>query len=127
TIAPDIRMDQQFPTDTLLWADASGSSTGICKVISTYYTESTAFGAGDTIVLSGSLATNGLAAPYKDNAVVFIKDFDSGWGFKGITSINLNTLTNGQPFAVVYPAVSGAGDHVQWGVEWAGPPARAAT
>src|SRR5207247_5927900 len=37
TIAPDIRMDQLYPTDTLIWADASGSSTGICKVVSTYY------------------------------------------------------------------------------------------
>src|SRR5947207_1700558 len=24
TIAPDVRMDQLFPTDTLIWADASG-------------------------------------------------------------------------------------------------------
>src|SRR5215475_2334885 len=31
TIAPDIRLDQQFPTDTLIWADSSGSSAGICK------------------------------------------------------------------------------------------------
>src|SRR5215470_4901358 len=110
TIAPDIRMDQQFPTDTLLWADASGSSTGICKVISTYYAESTTFGSGDTVIFTGSLTTNGLAAPYKDTAVVFIKDFDSGWAFKTINAVNLNTLTNGQPFTVT-STVSGAGDH----------------
>jgi len=125
TIAPDIRMDQLFPADTLLWADASGSSTGICKVISTYYAESTTFGSGDTVIFTGSLETNGLAAPYKDTAVVFIKDFDSGWGFKGITAVNLNTLTNGQAFTVT-STVGGAGDHVQWGIEWGGPPARQA-
>src|SRR5437764_4210946 len=73
TIAPDIRLDQQFPMDTLIWKDASGSSTGICNVISTYYADSTAFAAGDTIIFSGSLATNGLAAPYTNTAVVFIK------------------------------------------------------
>jgi hypothetical protein len=126
TIAPDIRLDQQFPTDTLIWADASGSSAGICKVISTYYAESTSFGLGDTVIFTGSLETNGLAAPYKDTAVAFIKDFDSGWGFKGINAVNLNTLTNGQAFTVT-STVSGAGDHVQWGVEWGGPPARQAT
>jgi hypothetical protein len=126
TIAPDIRMDQLFPNDTLLWADASGSSTGICKVISTYYAESTTFGSGDTVIFTGSLETNGLAAPYKDTAVVFIKDFDSGWAFKGINAVNLNTLTNGQGFTVT-STVTGAGDHVQWGIEWGGPPARQAT
>jgi len=126
TIAPDIRMDQSFPTDTLIWADASGSSTGICRVVSTYYADSTAFASGDTIIFTGSLTTNGLAAPYKDAAVVFIKDFDSGWAFRGITSVNLNTLTNGQGFAVT-STVGGAGDHIQWGVEWAAPPARQAT
>src|SRR5262249_46353638 len=105
TIAPDIRMDQQFPNDTLIWYDASGSSTGICKVVSTFYADSTAFGAGDTVIFSGSLASNGLAAPYKDNAIAFIKDFDSGWGFRSMTSVNLNTLTNGQAFAVTYGAV----------------------
>src|SRR5215475_12843959 len=95
TIAPDIRLDQLFPTDTLIWADSSGSSAGICKVISTYYAESTTFGSGDTVIFTGSLTTNGLAAPYKDTAVVFIKDFDSGWAFKTINAVNLNTLTNG--------------------------------
>jgi hypothetical protein len=125
TIAPDIRMDQLFPNDTLIWADASGTSPGICKVISTYYAESTTFGSGDTVIFTGSLTTNGLAAPYKDTAVVFIKDFDSGWGFKGINAVNLNTLTNGQGFTVT-STVSGAGDHVQWGIEWGGPPARQA-
>ena len=126
TIAPDIRMDQLFPTDTLIWADASGSSAGICKVISTFYAESTTFGSGDTVIFTGSLQTNGLAAPYTNTAVVFIKDFDSGWGFRGKTTVNLNTLTNGQPFAVT-STVGGAGDHVQWGIEWGGPPARVAT
>jgi hypothetical protein len=127
TIAPSIRPDQLFPNDTLIWADGSGSSAAISKVISTFYTESTAFASGDTVIFTGSLATNGLAAPYKDNAVVFIKDFDSSWGLRGLSSVNLNTLTNGQPFTVTWAAVGGAGDHVQWGIEWGGPPARVAT
>jgi hypothetical protein len=127
TIAPDIRMDQLYPSDTLLWADGSGTSTGICKVISTFYAENNSFASGDTIVFTGSLVTNGLAAPYKDTAVVFIKDYDAGWGFRGISSVNLNTLTNGQPFSVTWGAVGGAGDHIQWGVEFGGPPARQAT
>jgi Immunoglobulin I-set domain len=126
TIAPDIRMDQLFPNDTLIWADASGTSPGICKVISTFYAESTTFGSGDTVIFTGSLTTNGLAAPYTNTAVVFIKDFDSGWGFRGINAVNLNALTNGQAFTVT-STVGGAGDHVQWGIEWGGPPARQAT
>ena len=127
TIAPSIRPDQLFPTDTLIWADASGSSAAICKNIEDFYAESTAFGAGDTILFSGILTDNALVAPYKDTAIVFIKDYDSGWAFKGIQSVNLNTLTNGQPFVVTYPAIFATGDHVQWGLEWAGPPSRVAT
>ncbi len=127
TIAPTIRPDQLFPNDTLIWADASGASAAISKTIDDFYTESTAFSAGDTVVFSGILANNTLAAPYKDTAIAFIKDYDSSWGFKGITSVNLNTLTNGQPFVVTYPAISATGDHVQWGLEWAGPPARQAS
>ncbi|HWV98751.1 MAG TPA: immunoglobulin domain-containing protein [Candidatus Acidoferrum sp.] len=127
TIAPSIRPDQLFPTDTLIWADASGSSAAICRDIEDFYAESLSFGAGDTVLFSGILTANTLAAPYKDTAIAFIKDYDSTWAFKGIQSVNLNTLTNGQPFVVTYPAISAAGDHVQWGLEWAGPPSRAAT
>jgi hypothetical protein len=127
TIAPDIRLDTLFPVDTLIWADSSGASAGIGKVVSSFYAESTGFAANDTVIFSGTLQANTLAAPYKDNAIVFIKDYDAGWGFRGMTSVNLNTLTNGQAFSFTYPAVGGAGDHVQWGVEWAGPPARVAS
>jgi Immunoglobulin I-set domain len=127
TIAPDIRMDQMHPTDTLIWANASGSSAAISKTIDDFYAESTAFGAGDTVLFSGTLETNTLVAPYKDTAIAFIKDYDSGWGFKGMASLSLNTLTNGQAFVVSYGSVAAAGDHVQFGLEWAGPPARAAT
>ena len=127
TIAPGIRMDQQRPDDTLIWADASGTSAAISKAVGDFYAESSAFGAGDTVLFFGTLETNTLVAPYKDTAIAFIKDYDSSWGFKGMSSVNLNTLTNGQPFVVNYGAVAAAGDHVQWGIEWAGPPARAAT
>jgi hypothetical protein len=128
TIAPDVWSDLNYPNDTLIWQDASGTSPAISKAIGTFYVDSTTVAnAGDTVVFAGSLTTNGLAAPYKDNAVVFIKDYDAGWGYHGMTSVNLNTLTNGQPFAVTYAGISGDGDHVQWGIEFGGPPARMAT
>jgi hypothetical protein len=126
-LAPDIRMDQLFPEDTLVWADASGTSTGICAVVSDFYIDSTSVAAaGDTVIFSGTLVTNGLAAPYSNNVVAFIKDFTSSWGFNGMASVNLNTLTNGQEFTVS-TTIAGTGDHVQWGFEWKGPPARSAT
>jgi hypothetical protein len=128
TIAPDIWADQNHPNDTLIWADASGTSPAISKAVGDFYADSTTVAnAGDTVVFTGSLVTNGLAAAYSNNAIVFIKDFDSGWGYHGLASVNLNTLTNGQPFTVSFGPVFGNGDHVQWGIEWAGPPVRATT
>jgi hypothetical protein len=127
TMAPDIWSDLNYPYDTLIWQDGSGASPAISKVISTFYIDSTTVAnAGDTVVFTGSLTTNGRVAPYKDNAVIFIKDYDAGWGYHGMASVNLNTLTNGQPFAVAYAGISGNGDHVQWGVEFGGAPARQA-
>ena len=127
--APDIRMDRDFHFDTNAWADASGTSTGICRVVSTFYIDSTTVAhAGDTVIFSGTLVTNTLAAPYTSNIVAFIKDFDSGWGSYGMASVNLNTLTNGQRFTISKTiAAPGAGNHVQWGFEWSGPPARSNT
>jgi Immunoglobulin I-set domain len=125
TIAPDIWADQNYPLDTLIWADNSGASSAISKFVNDFYIDSTTLAnAGDTVVFTGSLTTNALVAPYSENAVLFIKDFDSGWGYHGMASVNLNTLTNGQPFAVTFPGIYADGDHVQWGLEWAGPPAR---
>jgi immunoglobulin I-set domain protein len=127
TCAPDIRLDQMYPADTLIWHDASTSSTGICKVISDIYLDSTSIAAGgDTVIFSGTLVTNGLAAPYSNNVLAFIKDFSSTWGYNGMASVYFNTLTNGQSFTVAMN-IAASGDHVQWGFEWAGPPARSAT
>ncbi len=127
TCAPDIWSDQTFPTDTLIWSDASTTSPGICKVVSDIYVDSTSIAAGgDTVVFSGTLVTNGLAAPYSNNVVAFIKDYTSTWGYIGMASIPLNTLTNGEGFTVQM-TIAGTGDHVQYGLEWGGPPARAAT
>ncbi len=127
TIAPSIRADQLFPTDPLIWADESGTSAGIGKIISDFYSESTSFAAGDTVIFSGTLVTNTLAAPYMETALAFIKEYDAGWGFIGMSSVNLNTLTNGQTFLVRSGAVATDGNHIQWGLEWAGPPERATT
>src|SRR6266481_4722058 len=122
--APDIRIDRDFHLDTNAWADASGTSTGICSVLSTFYLDSTVVASsGDTVIFSATLVTNTLAAPYSNSIGAFIKDFNSGWGFNGMTSVNLNTLTNGQQFAISRTIVA-TGDHVQWGLEWSGPPAR---
>jgi len=124
--SPDLRMDRDFHLDTNAWADASGTSTGVCRVVSTYYLDSTTLAAaGDTVVFSGTLATNALAAPYSNSIMAFIKDFDANWVYQGMASINFSTLTSGQPFTVSRTiTATGAGNHVQWGFEWSGPPAR---
>jgi len=128
TISPDIRMDELYPTDPLLWADTSGTSPAISDVVSDMYIDSSAVAAGgDTVVFSGSLTANTLAAPYSSTAVLFIKDYDSSYNYKGIASVPVSTLAPGQTFTVTYPGISATGDHVQWGLEWTGPPARVAT
>lgn len=127
TISPDTRLDQLYPMDTLIWADASGTSPAVGVVVSDFYAESTAFSAGDAVLFYGTLVTNGLAAPYKNTAIAFIKDYDSSWAFLGMSQVSLNTLTNGEPFVVNYPSVVNTGDHVQYGLEWTGPPSRVAT
>jgi hypothetical protein len=121
---PDVT--SPYNTDTLIWADSSGTSAAICKTVSDCYSEITAVHAGDTVNFVGMLVTNTLAAPYNANAILFIKDFDTSWGFHGIVSVNINTLTNGQQFAVSLPSVFANSDHVQFGIEWSGPPVRSA-
>jgi hypothetical protein len=121
---PDVT--SPYNTDTLIWADASGTSAAICKTISDIYCENDSANAGDSVVFTGSLVTNTLVAPYGANAILFIKDYDTGWGLHGVITLNLNTLTNGQGFMLTLPAASGTGDHVQYGLEWSGPPVRSA-
>ena len=122
---PDVT--SPYNTDTLIWADNSGTSAAICKSLSDCYTEAGgAIHAGDTVNFVGTLVTNTLVAPYSANAVLFIKDFDSSWGFHGFVGVNINTLTNGQQFVVTLPAVFGNNDHIQYGFDWAGPPVRSA-
>jgi hypothetical protein len=122
---PDVT--SPYSTDTIIWADASGTSAAICKSISDIYSEDTAVNAGDTVIFTGSLVTNTLVEPYRGNAILFIKDYDAGWGYHGMISLNLNTLTNGQGFQVTLPSVFGNNDHIQYGLEWAGPPVRSAS
>jgi len=125
--APDISMDANFHLDTNAWADASGTSPAICTVESTFYGDSTTVGiAGDTVIFSGMLVSNSLASAYSNSIIAFIKDYDSGWGLQGISSANLNTLTNGQPFTLARN-IAVTGDHIQWGFEWSGPAARSNT
>jgi hypothetical protein len=123
--APDIDLDTYNHNDTNAWADASGTSVGICNVDSTFYIDTTAVGqAGDTIIFTGTLVTNTLVAPYTNQVYAFIKDYSSSWAYYGIAQVYLNTLTNGGQFSVVWPSVVNTGDHIQWGFEWNGPPAR---
>ncbi|HTI98255.1 MAG TPA: hypothetical protein VL527_05065 [Dongiaceae bacterium] len=128
TIGADVWPDVTSPysTDTLIWADDTGSSAAICKTVSDIYCENTTANAGDAVIFVGTLNTNTLAEPYNSNAILFIKDYDTSWGYHGMVSVNLNTLTNGQVFQLTLPAASGTGDHVQYGLEWAGPPVRLA-
>lgn len=121
---PDVT--SPYNTDTLIWADASGTSASICKTLSDIYSENTSFSAGDSVTFTGTLVTNTLLSPYGNNAILFIKDYDTSWGFHGYVSLNLNTLTNGQAFSLTMPSIFGTGDHIQYGLEWAGPPVRAA-
>jgi len=121
---PDVT--SPYNTDTLIWADASGTSAAICKTISDIYSENTSFNAGDSVTFSGTLMTDTLASPYKDNAILFIKDYDTSWGYHGLVSVNINTLTNGQAFSLTMPSIYGKNDHIQYGLEWSGPPVRAA-
>lgn len=128
TIGADDWADVTSPysTDTLIWADASGTSSAICEVLSDIYSENTTFAANDSVTFTGSLATNTLVAPYSANAILFIKDYDTSWGYHGMVSLNINTLTNGQGFALTMPSIYGNNDHIQYGLEWAGPPVRSA-
>lgn|GEM_PF-1311620 len=121
---PDVTSPYQ--TDINIWADASGTSPAICKTLSDIYTENTSFSAGDSVIFTGTLVSNTLASPYSDNAILFIKDFDASWGFHGFVSLQINTLTNGQAFSLTMSSVFGNNDHIQYGLEWAGPPVRSA-
>jgi hypothetical protein len=121
---PDVT--SPYNTDTNIWADNSGTSTAIDKTVSDIYTQYGTAAAGDAVVFVGTLYTNTLAAPYKDNAVIFIKDYDSSWGLHSFITVNANTLTNGQQFAVRLPAAYGNNDYIQYGLEWSGPPVRSA-
>lgn len=115
-----------FNTDTLIWADASGTSAAICDTISDIYCQNNSANAGDSVIFTGTLVTNTLASPYSNNAILFIKDYDTGWGLHGVITLNINTLTNGQGFMLTLPAAYGNSDNVQYGLEWSGPPVRSA-
>ncbi len=119
---PDVT--SPYNVDTNIWADASGTSSAICKTLSDIYTQYNSASAGDSIIFTGTLVTNTLAEPYSGNAVIFIKDYDTSWGFHSYVTLAISTLTNGQPFALTLPAVYGTGDYVQYGLEWSGPPVR---
>ena len=128
TIGADDWADVTSPysTDALIWGNSSGTSAGVCDVISDIYAQNNSASAGDTVVFTGSLVSNTLVAPYGANAILFIKDYDSGWGLHSVITLNLNTLTNGQGFALTLPAANGTGDNIQYGLEWSGPPVRSA-
>jgi len=115
-----------FHTDLNIWADDSGISSAVATYDNTFYVDSTSTGAraGDTVVFSGTLVTNALTdAGMNSSFVAFIKDFGSDWSYYGEQSVTLGSLTNGQTFTITKP-INGAGDHVQWGFEWQGVPAR---
>lgn len=122
---PDVT--SPYNTDTNIWADASGTSPAIDETVSDIYAQYGTASAGDSVIFVGTLVTNRLATPYSNNVVIFIKDYDSSWGLHAFITVNANTLTNGQQFAVTLPAAYGNNDYIQYGLEWSGPPVRSAT
>jgi hypothetical protein len=78
-----------YSTDTDIWADASGTSAAICDVVSDIYCQYGSAAAGDTVIFTGSLVTNSLSATYSNNAVVFIKDYDSSWSMHSFVTVHL--------------------------------------
>jgi hypothetical protein len=128
TIGADDWADITSPynTDPNIWGSTNGTSAAICDVISDIYCQYNTASEGDTVIFTGSLATNTLVTPYSNNAVLFIKDYDSSWSMHAEVTVPLNTLTNGQGFAVRLPSVYATDDYVQYGLEWSGPPVRAA-
>lgn len=127
TISPDIWTDANYPNDTLLWADASGTSPAISDVICDFYLETESMSPGDTVIFSGTVTSNSLVSPYKADLYAFIKDYSPSYALNGSTLVNLGSMSNGQVFSVNYGPVAGSGDHLQYGFEWSGPPARAAS
>jgi hypothetical protein len=121
---PDVT--SPYNTDLNIWADASGTSAAIDETVSDIYSQYGTASAGDSVIFVGTLVTNTLATPYTNNVVIFIKDYDSSWGLHGFITVNANTLTNGQQFAVTLPAAFGNNDFIQYGLEWSGPPVRSA-
>src|SRR5208282_385755 len=69
TIGADDWADVTSPynLDPLIWGNNSGTSAAICDVISDIYAQNNAANAGDTVVFTGTLVTNTLAAPYGAN------------------------------------------------------------
>jgi hypothetical protein len=120
---PDVT--SPFNTDTNIWAGGTGAA--ICDTISDIYCQNNSANAGDSVVFTGSLVTNTLAAPYSNNAVLFIKDYDTSWGLHQVITQHINTFTNGQGFMLTLPAAYATGDNIQYGLEWSGPPVRSAT
>ena len=121
---PDVT--SPYNTDLNIWADASGTSAAIDETVSDIYSQYGSASAGDSVIFVGTLVTNTLATPYSNNVVIFIKDYDSSWGLHSFITVNANTLTNGQQFAVTLPAAFGNNDYIQYGLEWSGPPVRSA-
>lgn len=120
---PDVT--SPFNTDPNIWAN-SGTGAAICDTISDIYCQNNSANAGDSVIFTGSLVTNTLASPYSNNAVLFIKDYDTSWGLHQVITQHINTLTNGQGFMLTLPAAYATGDNVQYGLEWSGPPVRSA-
>jgi hypothetical protein len=124
--APDISLDINFQSDLNIWADASGTSPAVGTCDNVFYVDSTGTGAqaGDTVVFTGTLVTNGLTEPFMANSLVaFIKDFSTSYALYGEATVQLQNLTNGQTFSIT-EVINTTGDHVQWGFEWTGPPCR---
>lgn len=99
------------------WANADGS--GANNMSASFYVQNDAL-EGQGVTFSGMCLTNTLVSPYTN--VIFIKEFNSGYG---VINQTYATPVTGQPFSLFLQ--TGSGTHVQYGFTTTGPDANAAT
>jgi Immunoglobulin I-set domain len=121
TFTPNTSIDRDNHNDTYWWQDASGTSDGNKTMDASMYVQNDGL-AGQNVTFSGYCWANTLVTQYKTNTTVFIKDLNSSYALVASAVAN---LTNGQPFSL--SLATAPGDHIQYGFEMVGPPARLAT
>lgn len=122
TLAPNDNVYDN--TSDPYWVNPDG--TGANNMDASFYVENDPTSAnplgGSDVIFSGYCWANTLVTPYSTNLTAFVKEFTTGYGYVGGTSV---PLIAGQPFSVQWN--SSAGDIVQYGFEMVGPDVNPAT